>query len=101
MLVGALLLSRRAFYALAALAVVAASVAFALELTGITRPRIAGEGWSGFAEFLVILVVFATLGRYSAEVLFGTHPTTLQRIGAAVAFREQAPPAARRTPAGS
>ena len=71
-LVGALLLSRRAFYALGALAVVAASVAFVLELTGVTRPRIAGEGWAGFAEFLVILVVFATLGRYSAEVLFGT-----------------------------
>lgn len=71
-LMGALLLSRRSFYALAALAVVAASVAFVLELTGVTRPRIAGEGWSGFAEFLVILVVFATLGRYSAEVLFGT-----------------------------
>ena len=71
-LVGALLLSRRAFYALGALAVVAASIAFVLELTGVTRPRIAGEGWAGFAEFLVILVVFATLGRYSAEVLFGT-----------------------------
>ena len=36
-----------------------------------------------------------------AEVLFGTHPTTLQRIGAAVAFRDAAPPADRRTPAGS
>jgi diguanylate cyclase (GGDEF)-like protein len=70
-LMGALLLSRRSFYALAAVAVVAASVAFALELTGVTRPRIAGEGWSGFVEFLVVLVVFATLGRYSAEVLFG------------------------------
>jgi len=71
-LVGALLLSRRAFYALGALAVAAATVAFVLELTGVTRPRIAGDGWSGFAEFLVILVVFATLGRYSAEVLFGS-----------------------------
>lgn len=71
-LVGALLLSRRAFYLLCAVAVVFASAAFVLELTGVTRPRVAGEGWSGFAEFLVILVVFATLGRYSAEVLFGS-----------------------------
>ncbi|HEX4333194.1 MAG TPA: GGDEF domain-containing protein [Usitatibacter sp.] len=71
-LMGALLLSRRSFYALATLALVAASVAFVLELTGVTRPRIAGEGWSGFVEFLVVLVVFATLGRYSAEVLFGS-----------------------------
>ena len=37
-----------------------------------------------------------------AEVLFGTHPTTLQRIGAAVAFRNAARrPAERRTPEGS
>ncbi|HXF78213.1 MAG TPA: GGDEF domain-containing protein [Usitatibacter sp.] len=71
-LMGALLLSRRSFYALTALALVAASIAFGLELTGVTRPRIAGEGWSGFVEFLVVLVVFATLGRYSAEVLFGS-----------------------------
>lgn len=71
-LMGALLLSRRAFYGLGALALAAASVAFVLELTGVTRPRIAAEGWSGFVEFLVILVVFAVLGRYSAEVLFGS-----------------------------
>jgi len=52
--------------------VLAASAAFVLELTGVTRPRVAGEGWAGFVEFLAILAVFATLGRYSAEVLFGS-----------------------------
>ncbi|HEX3062677.1 MAG TPA: GGDEF domain-containing protein [Usitatibacter sp.] len=72
LLVGALLLSRRSFYTLATLTVLAASAAFVLELTGVTRPRVAGEGWAGFVEFLAILVVFATLGRYSAEVLFGS-----------------------------
>jgi diguanylate cyclase (GGDEF)-like protein len=74
-LMGALLLSRRAFMALAALAVVAASVAFVLELNGFTRSKLTGADWMGFAEFLVIFGVFAILGRYCAEVLFG-------RIGA-------------------
>ncbi|MEA2269188.1 MAG: endopeptidase [Solirubrobacteraceae bacterium] len=40
-----------------------------------------------------------------AQVLFGTHPTTVERIGAAVAFRTSglraAGPADRRTPGGS
>ena len=35
------------------------------------------------------------------ELLFGTHPTTLQRIGAAVAFRDARPRGALRTPEGS
>jgi STE24 endopeptidase len=35
------------------------------------------------------------------ELLFGTHPTTLERIGAAEAFRTAGPRAARPTPAGS
>jgi len=71
-LVGALLLSRRAFYALGALAVIAPTVAFLLEMNGLTRGRPAPDGWAGFAEFLVILVVFGILGRYSAEVLVGS-----------------------------
>jgi STE24 endopeptidase len=36
-----------------------------------------------------------------ARLLFGTHPATVERIGAAVAFSSGAPPAARPTPAGS
>ncbi len=75
-LLGALLLSRRAFLALAALAVFGASLAFILELNGLTRNRVGTADWMGFAEFLVIFGVFAILGRYCAEVLFG-------RIGAA------------------
>lgn len=71
-LVGALLLSRRAFYALGALAVVAPTIVFVLEQGGLTRGRPGADGWAGFAEFLVILIVFAILGRYSAEVLFGS-----------------------------
>jgi len=71
-LVGALLLSRRAFYALGALAVIAPTIAFVLEMNGFTRGHPAPDGWAGFAEFLVILVVFGVLGRYSAEVLFGS-----------------------------
>jgi diguanylate cyclase (GGDEF)-like protein len=72
-LVGALLLSRRSFLALTALALIAASTAFVLELNGLTRSEIARyTDWSSFAEFLVIIGVFAALGRYASEILFGS-----------------------------
>ena len=72
-LVGALLLSRRGFYALSALTVIAASTAFVMDLNGHTRSVITRyDSWASFVEFLVIITVFATLGRRSAEILFGT-----------------------------
>ena len=72
-LVGALLLSRRAFYALAALTVIAASAAFVLDLNGLTNSVVSRyDSWKSFVEFLVIITVFAILGRRSAEILFGT-----------------------------
>ena len=72
-LVGALLLSRRGFYALSALTVIAASTAFVMDLNGLTRSMITRyDSWASFVEFLVIITVFATLGRRSAEILFGT-----------------------------
>jgi diguanylate cyclase (GGDEF)-like protein len=73
MLVGALLLSRRAFFAVAALTLLAASTAFLLDIHGLTRSRIgAYTGWPQFLEFLVITGVFALVGRYAAEILFGS-----------------------------
>ena len=72
-LVGALLLSRRAFYALSALTVIAASTAFVMDLNGLTKSVVTRhETWASFVEFMVIITVFATLGRRSAEILFGS-----------------------------
>jgi len=72
-LVGALLLSRRNFYILAALTIAAAAAAFILELNGMTRSHIARyTSWAQLVEFLVIIGVFATLGRAAAEALFGS-----------------------------
>ena len=72
-LVGALLLSRRNFYALAGMTIVAASAAFVLDLNGMTRSEIGRySGWAQFVEFLVIIVIFAILGRLGAEILFGS-----------------------------
>ena len=68
---------------------------FALRLTNAPEPFI------GFEKRITVKNIAEPEPPGWAEVLFGTHPTTLQRIGAAVAFREQAPPADRRTPAGS
>jgi diguanylate cyclase (GGDEF)-like protein len=72
-LVGALLLSRRAFYALLALVLIAASVAFGMDLNGLTRSVVTRyDSWASYVEFLVIVTVFAALGRRSAEILFGS-----------------------------
>ncbi|MEP7070133.1 MAG: GGDEF domain-containing protein, partial [Usitatibacter sp.] len=72
-LVGALLLSRRAFYALTALAVIAATAAFVMDLNGLTRSVVTRfDSWASLVEFLVIITVFAGLGRRSAEILFGS-----------------------------
>jgi diguanylate cyclase (GGDEF)-like protein len=72
-LVGALLLSRRAFVALVVITVFAASTAFLMDLHGLSRSLIASyTTWAQFAEFLVIVGVFAILGRAGAEILFGS-----------------------------
>jgi diguanylate cyclase (GGDEF) domain len=72
-LVGALLLSRRSFYALTALTVIASSTAFLMDLLGLTRSAISSyTSWPSFVEFLVILAVFAALGRRASEILFGS-----------------------------
>lgn len=72
-LVGALLLSRRAFLAIVGLTLFAATTAFVVELLGHSRSLIArNSGWHQYAEFVVITSVFAGLGRVAAEKLFGS-----------------------------
>jgi diguanylate cyclase (GGDEF)-like protein len=72
-LVGALLLSRRSFFALTTLVLIAASTAFVMDLMGLTRSEISRyTDWESFVEFLVILAVFAALGRRASEILFGS-----------------------------
>ncbi|HUL95431.1 MAG TPA: GGDEF domain-containing protein [Usitatibacter sp.] len=72
-LMGALLLSRRHFYAITALIVAAGSMAFVMDLYGLTRSRlVVSPGWTALAEFVVMILVFAGIGRYCAEVLFGS-----------------------------
>ena len=72
-LVSALLLSRRAFFAIVFLTLLAASLAFLAELNGYTRSRFAGiGGWPQYVDFLIITSVFAVLGRVASEQLFGS-----------------------------
>jgi STE24 endopeptidase len=68
---------------------------FALDLTGAPEPFI------GFEKRITVQNVMEPDPPRWAEMLFGTHPTTLERIGAAIAFRDAARPAAPGTPAGS
>jgi STE24 endopeptidase len=69
--------------------------AFALKLTNAPEPFI------GFERRITVQNVAEPDPPGWAELLFGTHPTTLQRIGAAVAFRDRARRADGRTPGGS
>lgn len=72
-LFAALLLSRRAFYAVTAAIVLAASTAFVSDLMGLTRSRIASHAdASQFIEFLAIIGVFAVLGRGAVEIAVGS-----------------------------
>src|SRR5260221_8171845 len=73
LMAGALLLSRRAFYAIAVLTIVAATCVFAADVMVFTRSKVGriSDG-TQLVEFLVIIGVFAALGRYSAEVLLGS-----------------------------
>src|ERR671932_175021 len=68
---------------------------FALRLTDAPEPFIA------FERGITIKNIAEPEPPRWARLLFGSHPTTLERIGAAVAFRDAARPAARRTRAGS
>ena len=70
-LAGALLLSRRSFAAIAALALFAAVCVFVLDMHGYTQSRIASySSWGQLVNFLIITTVFATIGRVAAEQLF-------------------------------
>ena len=72
-LVGALVLSRRSFIGITALTVFAAATVFTLERYGMTRSLVAQHsGWPQLAEFLVVLALFATIGRVAAEQLLGS-----------------------------
>ena len=72
-LFAALLLSRRAFYAVAAAIALAASIAFISDLMGLTRSRItAHTDAAQFVEFLAIIGVFALLGRGAVEIATGS-----------------------------
>lgn len=72
-LVGALLLSRRAFFGVVGVTLFAATCAFVLDMNGLTHSMIQRySGWPQLVEFLVITTVFAVLGRVAAEELFGS-----------------------------
>ena len=72
-LVGALLLSRRSFFWLTAITLIAACGVFTADYLGLTRSAISHHKQvSQYFEFLVILMVFAVPGRFAAEVLFGS-----------------------------
>jgi diguanylate cyclase (GGDEF)-like protein len=72
-LAGALLLSRASFLAIAGLALSAAVGVFMLDMNGFTQSRITNlSGWGQLVNFLVITAVFATIGRVTAEQLFGS-----------------------------
>jgi diguanylate cyclase (GGDEF)-like protein len=71
--VGALLLSRRSFGLLVLLTVASATAAFVLDLYGLSRSRIAEHStWTQWLEFIVIIGVFALMGRVGSEILSGS-----------------------------
>jgi diguanylate cyclase (GGDEF)-like protein len=70
-LAGALLLTRRSFFAIAGLALLGALTAFFLDMNGYTHSEIAEySGWGQLVNFLIITAVFGTIGRVTAEQLF-------------------------------
>ena len=72
-LVAALLLSRRNFLVIAGLTLLASGSAFMLEITGHIAGQVAGRSdWPQFAIFLLMTVVFGTIGRVASETLFGS-----------------------------
>jgi diguanylate cyclase (GGDEF)-like protein len=72
-LTGALLLSRRMFSLLVGLVLIAASVAFLVDIFGLWSARVGMRtDWAQYVQFLVITGVFAALGRFSSEALMGS-----------------------------
>jgi diguanylate cyclase (GGDEF)-like protein len=72
-LIGALLLSRRAYYAIVAFTLFGATAAFVAELNGYSRSQVAHiTAWPQYVDFLVITGVFVVLGRTAAQELFGS-----------------------------
>ena len=72
-LTGALLLSRRMFYVLVGLVLGAATIAFGVDIAGLSSARLGRHtDWMQYAQFLVITGVFAALGRFSSEKLMGS-----------------------------
>ena len=72
-MVAALLLTRRNFYAIAVLTLAAAGAAFTLDITGHTHSEVTRHSsWAQFAGFLLVTGAFAVIGRVASEVLFGS-----------------------------
>ena len=72
-LIGALLLSRRAYYAIVIFTLLAATAAFVTELTGYSRSQVAHiTAWPQYVDFIVIIAVFVVMGRTAALQLFGS-----------------------------
>jgi len=70
---GAMLFSRRAFVAIAGLALFAATAAFMYDLGGHSRSVVAAySSWPQYLDFLLIVVAFGFLGRTVAEKLYGS-----------------------------
>ena len=72
-LFGALLFTRKSFILITGLAVFAATAAFVYDLNGFSRSVIQQHsGWPQYLDFLLLIAVFAILGRAVAEKLFGS-----------------------------
>jgi len=70
---GAMLFNRRAFVAIAGLAIFAATAAFVYDLGGYSQSIVARHsGWGQYIDFLMIVGAFAFLGRMVSEKLYGT-----------------------------
>jgi diguanylate cyclase (GGDEF)-like protein len=72
-LFGALLFSRKSFILITGLTLFAATTAFVYDLNGFSRSVIEQHsGWPQYLDFLLLIAVFAILGRAVAEKLFGS-----------------------------
>lgn len=68
----ALLLSRKGFLAMAAVALGLATLVFACERLGLTQSKLGmPAGWPTYFGFLLVTAVVGGLGRVVAEILFG------------------------------
>ena len=73
LLFNALLLSRKAYIAMAALTLLAAVSVFVLEFLGLTHSRMGPlVHWHALADFLLITGLVGVMGRVVAEILFGS-----------------------------